>query len=82
MTTVNLRSMGTDVANPKAGILVGTADVEVGVSGWPLLLEVLAFSPEGHRFFVFAPQRFYGPELTPEYVELVATKVPATSASL
>ena len=35
MTTVNLRAMGTDVANPKAGTLVGTADVEVGVSGWP-----------------------------------------------
>ena len=77
MTTVNLRAVGTDMANPRSGTLVGTAEV----GGAPLLIEVLAFSPEGHRFFLLSFQ-YSCAEPMPEYIEVVPVRVVSTAPLL
>lgn len=73
---MNLRAAGTDPANPTAGKLVGTAEIEVPDQGfpddeaWVAPLISVDCGEAGHRLFRFARGNFgFGPPMTPEYVE-------------
>ena len=74
MQTVNLRAVGTDPANPTAGTLVGTADIE-DRRVTPTLLTTAYDDKSQLRLFVLASQAFYGDAPTLEYIESVPTLV-------
>jgi hypothetical protein len=79
MQAVNLRAVGTDPANPTAGTLVGTADIE-DRRVTPTLLTTAYDDKSQLRLFVLAPQSFFGEAPTLEYIETIPTSVSVRSA--
>jgi hypothetical protein len=69
---VNLRAAGTDTANPTAGTLVGTAEVD----GEPQVLSARTADYARPRIFVFVQGTFaFGGSVPAEYVEVVPTAI-------
>ena len=79
---VNLRAGGGNP--PESKPLIGTADVEVPVDRFPNDLSWVApFIMSDSRYFAYRSQSFFGPEPTPEYVEVspvvVCSRIPDPS---
>jgi len=83
--TVNLRATGTDMSNPTAGMLVGTAELTMPEQRYPndepKVLSVHVADYARPRIFLFSQGTFaYGGSVPAEYVEVVPTAVDIMAA--